>query len=282
MALFIMDVLKEALVELQAAASGKTEQFYHSSIADERNDYSNIVDSALPESLQSTLNGMFYHESIPDVNKLIFLKQQSFCHTPLLPSEIRYSGILTESDKASFFLYEKGYSDALLRAFEMQNRTKSRQRRRTMRLSYDQYSRSRNSCPGRHLTMDYRDFFYISSYNQDWTYMTIPNEAEMKHYGLDSIQLEGLIMVCPSLSSCEQGACNSEDFQGQSTIDKDLIDWKVNDLPVTGLSKIDACYMLKHDGGHFWTPNEDRQFVIAARLEVPDYKYLKLSSFILF
>jgi hypothetical protein len=48
---------------------------------------------------------IFGSQLIADVDQKSLFTTLPFCHTALLPSEIRYRGLLTESEKEVFFLF---------------------------------------------------------------------------------------------------------------------------------------------------------------------------------
>jgi hypothetical protein len=66
---------------------------------EEENDYKRIFDSAVPDSFRSDLNK--WSEKAGDLDVDHFLKEPSFCHAAIFPSEIRFRGFLTDNFTAT-------------------------------------------------------------------------------------------------------------------------------------------------------------------------------------
>jgi len=245
MALFLSDMLIEAIKELVSEPYDPAEELI-SLLAEEEAEYATFY-STPPPITEDFLRRYFplFSEDAASVEQFIsvFHKNTSICHTALLPAEIRYLGILTETDMVGTHGYEKGISEEQADA---KKAVESEKDKRQMRLTYESATRQPN-CPV-DLKWDYKDFFY-STQSDGWTSLTVPNKAEIEYYiGQGAYEPEGVIMLC--FMKCDWGRCPEGEMQWNELMDGNMT-LQVNGLVVTNFTKLDECGLLQHGTGDY-------------------------------
>lgn len=277
----------------------------------EKADYDQIFSSPIPEALIPHLDVWWNGEKkdhLEDLDIEPFFKGSSFCHAALLPSEIRLQGFLTENlttagtildnhcDETNNFEEIKGLENPNPRdnIEGVEYKDPRPEKDGQMMLAA---ADPRQVCE-EDLNLDYKDAFIITSV-EGWRSLTLPNEAEKKHYTeFDAAKSKGIVLAC--LSKCDWGNCKEGDFSSwfgwerpkpkkdqapltEAEVKKfGTLEMTINGVPVTEKSNMHSCFALKHKDGHVWKPNANGQYEIKARLsESEKYAYLKFSSFIL-
>jgi len=167
MALFLVELLHDALQDIQQAEleNKDTLTLQVELIEQETADYQRVIDdsdSELPQYSKS------YHPDEPFGEELrqLYYKEPNFCHIALLPSEIRYKGILTETEPVDMFNLPDGPNAT-------QNGDTPYEGDQ-MRLVGDESTRQTPndvfntiSCPVP-LNQDHPDFFLVSNRETQW------------------------------------------------------------------------------------------------------------------
>jgi len=243
MGLFLSDMLIDAIKELGLEPYDSAKKL-GSLIAEEEAEYSTFYVSQ-PQITGASVGDFFEFEDEVLVNVIarMFRKTRIICHTALLPAEIRYLGILTETDMVGTHGYEKGISEEQADA---KKAVESEKDKRQMRLTYESATRQPN-CPV-DLKWDYKDFFY-STQSDGWTSLTVPNKAEIEYYiGQGAYEPEGVIMLC--FMKCDWGRCPEGEMQWNELMDGNMT-LQVNGLVVTNFTKLDECGLLQHGTGDY-------------------------------
>lgn len=193
-------------------------------------------------------------DSIKDIPNEIIYWSPNYCHTARLPSEIRYQGILTESqEKGGYHQYDHGYKlDQVVGKANDQ-----------MPLTWDP-DLYQEFCTNYELVNDHQDFFTVNSFG--WSTLVLPNPAEKAYYGVSgsSNPLMGYISLC--LAGCGWGCPDG-------VLDTDRLrmgtkfSMTVNHVPVQNYTGFRDCVFLKHANGHKWEANDDGLFEISAKTE---------------
>ena len=253
MGLFLSDMLIDAIKELGLEPYDSAEKLI-SLIAEEEAEYSTFYGSP-PQITGASVGDFFEFEDEVLVNVIarMFRKTRIICHTALLPAEIRYLGILTETDMVGTHGYEKGVSQMQA---DSDVASESEKHKRQMRLTFDTSTRQAN-CPV-DVKWDYKDFFYTTQ-NDGWTSLTVPNKAEMEYYiGEGAYEPEGVIVLC--FVKCDWGKCPEGEMQTNEIVDGQL-KLEVNGVMVTNVTKLEECGILQHSTGDYhFKPNSEGQF----------------------
>lgn len=215
-----------------------------------------------------------YMENATMVQMKTLFRSNAVCHTALLPSETRYSGIVTGTLNRgdSNGGYDKGVDKVILAI--------SRREDGILPLAFEPTDRQRCAT----LKIDHKDFFYIRE-GDGWLSTVVPNQVEIQAYRRVH-KAEGYIMIC--LKPCPLGRC-SDDYIGfgESAKGRNQIELMVDGDLVTGVHYIDGCHLLENENGLRWGPGKKAhgQYKIQFRLNIPKQvieKELKISSIIVF
>jgi hypothetical protein len=173
-----------------------------------------------------------------------------FCHTVLLPSELRYRA--TPEGIAGSPGYYKGISvdeagsslsEGAMRVVTMRGETL-------------------NPCPA--LTnIDFKDYLYTNE-KDGWSQVLVPSDSEVKEYGALKSP-KGIIMVC--FFPCPWNMCKEGDVRPDD-LKNELLQLKVNGERVAELFKVGECHMAKHKNGFFFNDQEGR-FKVEVLVEKP-------------
>ena len=280
---------------------------------EEEKDYNNLLDSPIPKILEPHIERWWLEKDVithlKDLEMESFFKDPIFCHTAILPAEIRFKGLLTEnSTHTTDSIYDQTYEKAVM-LNDIQSLENPGRRDDSEPVAYvdprpekaEQFvlgglDGEYQDCE-EHLNLDKKDFFYISS-RSDWRTLTLPNDAEKEYYTeYDAKNQKGYILAC--LAKCDWGKCPAGDIQpyfgylrpeprkGQQGLSEaeikamGKIEMVINGEKVTEASNMHSCYALKNKKGHVWQPNENGQYEIRGRISgTNDYSYLRFSSFV--
>jgi len=279
MGLFLSDMLIDAIKELGLEPYDSAKKL-GSLIAEEEAEYSTFYVSQ-PQITGASVGDFFEFEDEVLVNVIarMFRKTRIICHTALLPAEIRYLGILTETDMVGTHGYEKGVSQMQA---DSDVASESEKHKRQMRLTFDTSTRQAN-CPV-DVKWDYKDFFYTTQ-NDGWTSLTVPNKAEMEYYiGEGAYEPEGVIVLC--FVKCDWGKCPEGEMQTNEIVDGQL-KLEVNGVMVTNVTKLEECGILQHSTGDYhFKPNSEGQFelrvLIGAAEKEGKVPFTRITSIVVF
>jgi len=250
MALFLVELLEDALKELAAYPTKDLMALLKALQASEDADYEKYLTSPIDPNLYDITIGEGKHEGF---DFTLLTKGDMFCHTARLPAEIRHKGILTESIKTGSFDIGTPFNVAL----EAPNASSS-----MMRLVYDPNEQT-DWCLIVVL-MDFKYFFMVSG-AEGWQSLTLPNNAELKEYGKgqEKVYLQVYVAIC--FRVCE-GKCPENTLQPVPFLEGKF-ELTVNGKSVERLSNFADCKVLhSQESGYTWQPNADGQFEVAARV----------------
>ena len=242
-------------------------------IAEEEHEYANIINSPVPPMLSPIANWMLGStdddKMFGDINVHEFYLKRSFCHTALLPAEMRFLGLLTQSDKKGFTTYDAGIPQPAATDIPTEIDTGD------VQLVYDPKDHE-NACPY-NVGVDFKDFFFLSSV-EGWKTLTFPNDAEKQYYDVEPSNMLGIIMIC--LATCDWNQCKGGDLRDE--FDKGPLSMEVNGVAVAAYDKVGICWALKGaQNGYRWTPNAQGKYDIRAKLQADEFSYVRFGSFIL-
>jgi hypothetical protein len=233
----------------------------------------------------------------------LYYTSPNYCHIALLPSEIRYRGILKEHPAppmlASGLVVTNpvDFEPALVRnpweaIRDDEDNNWNASSSDEMLLLGDPDTRQVD-CPIP-LNVDHQDFFFVSQ-RDGWRHVYVPNSREVEAYG-SIIALHGVVALC--YVGCPWGQCLATDMRWKSG-SPNVVDLRVNGVDVTNLKEMDAhsnCFVLEHQGGFVWEPRHGGgvdvddpsnlmpavgQFRISARVSGGPTNYVRFSSFLL-
>jgi hypothetical protein len=225
----VVDSLQE-LVKLEPTTTETLEQRYSrleyqlkELNADEQTDYENIFDTPVPEFLQGKFNEHLWRkdedkEAMQDMPLSMFIKAPSFCHTAMLPAEIRFKGLLTENpDMVGDIVrqnYEFGVYQSEIAALERDGdgvSTNSRPgHKKEMVIAMN--NGEHQVCP-EPLNADFKDYFLVTS-KEPRRSQVFPNAAELAYYTeFDPEKAQGWIFICMKRCKCSIG-CPADEACG--------------------------------------------------------------------
>jgi len=276
MALFMIDLLIDALIELEATTketNGKIENLEEMISAlqsEEDADYESFANSGVPKSGEAI---ELDEESAKHVNKSTFFHGPVFCHTAIMPAEIRYLGILTESQNSSFTNYDAGMSYHA--AFKREDKTTMA----LVEMEEGGYKRKTAKCD-KIVDVDHKDYFMAAESDGGATKVVVPNNMEKELYlsddGHSLSDMKGHIMVCFTVcpwGKCPKGNIMSPQFNdGNATM-------TVNGERVTAMKSLSDCSLLQNKDGFVWKPNGNGQYEIGVKVHQKN-GYSRITSFI--
>jgi len=263
LALFLVEVIGDAL---EAIPADPADQIFtlNDLIAQENADHQRLLDSDVPPLSEE------WDTPDPDKREIrrLFYKERNMCHLALLPAQIRYKGILTESTPTSVFDLEN--DKGLLLSNKVRKQPNEGDE---LRLVGDIETRQKCEVT---LNVDHQDYFYIDG-SEGWKGLTLPNTAEMGEYRSDREPFRGLIYVC--YVGCPWNDCPEHNIVGG--VAEKTVEMEVNGIPVTSMYHVfKECHVLQHSGGNFFKANDDGRFNIRVRI-TEKRSYTRFSSIII-
>lgn len=297
MALPFLEIMIEALKELATSTTEK-EELLEELQKEENADYEEFLSKPLVDLVWGQKE--YLQLGLP--NETLFetwFKGPNICRTSYLPSESRFLGVMTDTDKTggpaipgretydtgdfsvtnidndgNYNFVEDG--EPLPGVFSLLNYARERS-------GWQDQEAWDKECPA--LVMpDYKDFFYAPLLDGKAS-ITFPSEKEKAYYGYNPSKFKGVIGLVlplqaePACKSCHPHDLILDDFEdGKVTI-------TVNSNPVTNIRIVRNAMILEGDGGSvYWEPNVDKQnykieFEVAA--DVAQYR-LRLGTIILY
>ena len=282
LALFLLEVLQDAVQEINNTSDEEELQSLMQQYTNEEEEtYQRALSAPIPEELQQITNsireGGFEHPKREPMFGSIDLrelyKRKSFCHTALLPSQIRYKGLL----RPSFNQTDDNPYDLGIQQPEMEDPVEKDGGEFRLAFNLKEHKPAMD-CP--QANIDFKDFFYLGS-NEGTKTMLIPNDASKEYYKVDTSKMLGMVLMCPI--ACDWGRCESGDLRDR--LDEGNLRMKVNGVPVKKFDMFHesgTCMALKGAENEYkWTPNENGQFLIEAEIKARYYRFLRIGSFIL-
>lgn len=273
MSLFMIELLSDALSDIQSSAVTPAELLNELKSQDD-SDYERLLNSDLPSTSRQWVLKNYTGPDLDRWRDLLF-KDARICHTALLPADIRYKGILTESGPINPLEWEN-------QPVELQsgNISKVPNNGTTIRLVAEMAERQ--YCPIVP-NIDHKDYFYIG-YGEGWKELVLPNDREMDTYVKGKQSLKGYISIC--FVRCDWGHCPSGNII--NGLKENLASMKVNEEPVVDMANFgfeqgnDAfeCHMLLNKDGMKFTPNDEGRFVIRALVQAEE-NYMRFSSIVI-
>jgi hypothetical protein len=190
----------------------------------------------------------------------------AMAHLGQLPSEIRRKGVLLEGNVLD--LFSRG-TEAITRVEADLKYNSSTTTTQEMILAYDAEDKDPAvfDCEVPVLVhIDFREYFYVNGRNGA-KYVTVPNDSEMKEYGIvtKDTATTGIVAFCFMWcrNYCPDGNINMAALQaGNATIE-------INGIPATMVTPFpnnhQECALLGHsEGDRYWNANDEGRFQIRA------------------
>ena len=188
--------------------------------SEEESEYQGMLQSTIPEALDSIFQAMWPIDS-PRWNAtqgyLPLLRDPILCHTGILPAEIRFRGILTESNITGN-VHNQNYDMAnSFETLEQQERPKKEvgtgfvDPRQPNSIPFVMSEKEREQCPdtGQLMRHDFGDWYHLSSL-QGWRSIVLPNDSEIQYYNFNPRNGHKWIFLC--LKKCSWGKCPKDDL----------------------------------------------------------------------
>jgi hypothetical protein len=274
--LFLMEVLYDALHKIQARQEDSNDHNFLATATQmlleiqqqEDADFNLYQQSDLPPLSQGVLQ-LPDEEQKKEVLSILY-RQPNFCHTARLPAVIRHKGILTMSQKKSFYDYDEGteWKDAN-KMLSFPNDT--------IPLVYDQDKRQKCQY---NIGVDYMDFFYLHGSQHGDSKLLLPNAEEQNVYGTGE-RTKGIVAIC--FFMCDWGKCPKDSINADEIVEGKA-SLHINDVPVTNLTlygETRDCYLLANEAnGPYWKATDNDQYEIRARVLDPTM-YMRIGAFII-
>jgi hypothetical protein len=266
LAFFLVDVLLDALRELESSTEDIATRLARLEAAEEADNVRFRSEAPLPKIPVKFFNPLHFS----DVSVSDLFQQPSLCHTARLPSEMRYRGILTGRTKEEFDQFyregmERNKADKLMSEMFDEGADMESIESGEMKLVYSEKIRQ-GKCNAT-LNIDYPDSFYLGP-NEGWKSLRILTPIEKETYNIDSPK--GLIVVCLVQPNLYKTGFSGREIQVGDLKNQPLVSFRVNGHAVVGLSWIDSCFALKGPQGHYWDIGSDGQYEIEARVGEED------------
>ncbi|CAB9503658.1 expressed unknown protein [Seminavis robusta] len=275
--------------------------------AAEQADYENIFQQPVPEVVLNYFN-LLWKGDHKEENKnamqhlplQTLIKEPTFCHTAMLPAEIRFQGLLTENpNKVGNVVdqnYEFGAFQTKVVAVESPDPNSGKVPNAFPNIRQPGYmvigmKDDEHQVCDELINADYKDYFLITS-QESWRIVPFPNPSEQKHYTeFDTKKTHGWIFIC--MAKCDWGHCPNGDIQKNVwELSTDpvfgMIEMEVNLVKVTGVNCMNDCCALKHSRAdeheqqYVWPPRPGGDYEFRARIiNNKQWSYARFSSFII-
>ena len=239
-ALFLMEIMEDALHELKVDPGGYVEIFQRLE-TDEAEEYRLFEEQA---DLRYEMRW-----SIEDVTAMQFYRDPTICRTARLPAQTRYLGHVFDQERYdTWFAYKKGASFKTL-----QNDPKS-----VMKLGFQPLGREEKLLCNETLHIDSKDFFLADGRFKGYQKIIVPNEAEQNAY--DYHQNSGIIAMCAQACSFE---CAGSNVLSVDHVHTDKVNMRVNGVQVGSVERFDNCFLLRKESGQLhWESNHENKYEI--------------------
>jgi hypothetical protein len=268
MTLFIIEMLNDALIELLARSDEDPATLLSQLLSEENVDYASFERAEVPSIFQKLLPPSGQDGFDMD----LLIKRHNFCHTARAPSEIRFKGIIAETNQTGAYPSD--------RSIEMDQAKITDSSSDLMRLAYT--DGNWHEICSLETILDYKDYFYADR-REGWKKLVVPNNAALQEYG-NSQPLQGLVLIC--FATCDYFKCDSGDV-GRKKNFPAAFEIQINGGAVTDLWPIRAseCSIARNEQeGYKWTPNADGRFEVQFRVKDTNDpgSFLQVSSIIVY
>ena len=283
--LFIVDLLLDAIREYATTTSSSTttggdsandpEVMLAELLSEENLHYKEFVDSPLPPRSITMVEVKGEPVIKEDIDIEMFFRAPNICKTGRTPSQTRYLGYLTDTDKVGGIALAKDETFDLGITKEVADSTDANG---VMRLVQGPHE---NTCKEAINMPDYKDFFYAHA-KDGWVKLTTPNNAEKKAYNYNPASVKGVIVIFEG--NCDWGRCAKGDLKVVDDFSEGKWEMKVNGKSVSSFSRFggwSAGWILKHEGGVHFLPNSEGVFDVEVNVKEPE-SFLRLSSIVLY
>ncbi|CAB9503273.1 expressed unknown protein [Seminavis robusta] len=324
MAMTFVDLVEDALqglIEMELDATGDdidaAKKLVSNKLSsldkEEKKDYEGIFSNPIPTDLMPHVDRYWTEaakEHLKDISVESFLKEPSFCHSALLPAEIRFKGLLTENFTNVGTIMDQSYEDGASSGavFQIENPSfrsgkepapyeDPRPERNNGLMRLVREDNGRQQCE-EYVNLDYKDYFYVGSVT-DWQTLVLPNKSEKNYYKeFDAAKSKGWILAC--LTRCDWGKCPGGDVHAyfgwqrpqprkdeeppseEEIAKKGKAEMTINGVKVTEASGMHTCYALRNKDGHVWKPNKDGQYEIKTRITGAEkHAFIRFSAIVL-
>jgi hypothetical protein len=287
MALFVMQTLIATVNEMISLESESLEVLLTRLEKEEDSHYDqafrrNLVDAEL-RNLFDGGSGYKFDELanvVPNFDWYsLFLTGKSICHTARLPSQIRYRGVLTESEKVGgpSVWGDETYDTGL--ELDQAKTLPNAEATKTLPIVYGANDgQRRHKCPFV-IAPDAKDSFY-TQYGYGWPEFVIPNAATKEAYHYDPKSMQGIVIMV--FHTCDWGMCPEGMLTAVDLNDGKKWDIKINGVPVTNLTGIgNDAIVVQHANGINFPQNSDGGYRLEFHVNKPGY-YALISSIIVF
>lgn len=270
LALFLTETLIDALQSLMRMEVKFDDP--HDTYADLKSQEDKEYDATLYESNTTTPIDNITSDHLTTLGvdtKLLLLRNKALCKTALLPSQTRYLGILTESEKKGEL---HGYDTGVESIEAARNHPVPSE----FVLTYVQATRLVCDVDLEH---DHRDYFYASAAS-GWTSLRFPNDAELEAFAPHGFNPVGLIVIC--LTSCSFLGCQETTECREKALREGTLKLEINGEAVVDLVPFDQCHLAKTSQGLVIPPNAVGRYELRAWMQKPKdgTREFKISSII--
>jgi DNA-dependent RNA polymerase auxiliary subunit epsilon len=262
-----IQILIEGLEEI-AASSEDTESLLIEIEKEENKEYEDFLAKPLLKdkfNFDKDFGELLQDE---DLMETVF-KGPSVCRTSLVPSQTRYLGISSNSDKIG------GPSEGWLETYDLgvplhrkdgeysweeNNEPIPGIVQQTYkvddRLDSDEWQKE---CPAVSMP-DYKDWLY-GPLKDGKTTLTFPNEKEKAYYGYDASTFKGIVGIVPPIWTENHCKCPETDIRLSRF--PNHVRTTVNGKPVAKFRRFNSMAILEDENGSiFWEPSENQDYVI--------------------
>eukprot|EP00559_Dactyliosolen_fragilissimus_P009922 CAMPEP_0184858144 /NCGR_PEP_ID=MMETSP0580-20130426/3266_1 /TAXON_ID=1118495 /ORGANISM="Dactyliosolen fragilissimus" /LENGTH=667 /DNA_ID=CAMNT_0027354127 /DNA_START=63 /DNA_END=2066 /DNA_ORIENTATION=- len=277
LAVFLVQNLMDALIELKDGYN-YTQSFNSTSWEDDipspavSVDYLKYLRHIESQNKQSFVSSPFPKNSLGMFDQIplqkfkIFQRNKAYCQTALLPAELRFDGIVTQSGHKGnyeFSGYSSGYDEGHEKS-SLPNPNPNDNSTKPMLTFEKSFRLLPDSCEAR-LEIDFKDYFTIREADE-WMTMVVPSKAHLNSFKVpvEKKPTTGLIMMCTR--NFDWGRF-PESYVFIENIQE--VDIEINGVMVTeaiSVSTENRCQVLKHGNSYLFPKlealNNDFQYEI--------------------
>lgn len=280
LALFWVETLLDTLKELSENDEAADTSGLLSRLVQEDIDlHSNFTLTKLPDLHRNLLKlpEIEANDGGDVINSELFFRGPSMCHTAKLPSDSRYRGILTATNQVG---QPAPYGEETYYVgHDIEVAKKTATEDSEIRLVYSTNRERDAKCAGVLIKPDYPDSWYANTMDE-WTKLVFPNDAEQEHYGYDSTEYQGIILL--NWKKCDWGKCPTH-FLTPEDLAKNDWEMKVNSQRVSELIDVNhGSWMVKgEDTGFIFEPDANGKYTIELKVNKIS-GFVEITAFVLY